>query len=85
MRKMEEGPCHSFSSLSSGREGAVELKYRQSSSCEVLPGLYSALILSAHDLHITNPHDPVAAPGRGLRVVGFPFFGLVISSCLTAP
>lgn len=39
MRKMEDGPCHSMSSESSGSDGAFELKYRQSSSCEVLLGL----------------------------------------------
>lgn len=44
IKKIDDGPRHSGASSSSGREGTVELKYFQSSSCDVLPGLPSAVL-----------------------------------------
>ena len=42
IRKIDEGPCHVTGSVSPGNWGAFELKYLQSSSCDVVLGLWSS-------------------------------------------
>lgn len=54
MRKIEDGPRQISASAWGSEEGIVELKYRQSSSCEVLFGLSSAY--SARRTHTLPTH-----------------------------
>lgn len=74
IKKIEEGPCHSGDSSSSGKEGTVELKYFQSSSCEVLPGLALAVfeftIIAVCDFRRTWTHTLPTHMTQSLLLAG---------------
>jgi hypothetical protein len=74
--------------------GLVVFGQRGGSRVEVSPELFMRGITrtrisfdqKCQNLHIADPHDPVTAPGRGLRMIGFSLPVFVISSAdLTTP